>query len=91
MANVNFPSGREGYADARKAGAGSTGIGGSTLQDAEAANFRDVNSMRTRLAAINGTYYTTARLDSMTDNDMVYALRVHGGDTGAGINKSGKG
>lgn len=33
--------------------------------------------MRTRLAAINGSYYTSARLNQMSDNDMVYALRVN--------------
>ena len=40
-------------------------------------DFNSLNSMRTALAAVNGTYYTPARLDSMTSNDMVYALRVH--------------
>jgi hypothetical protein len=32
--------------------------------------------MRARLAAANASYYTTERLDRMTDNDMVFALRV---------------
>jgi hypothetical protein len=40
------------------------------------ANYASVASMRTRLAAINGSYYTTAMLDAMTENDMVYALRT---------------
>jgi hypothetical protein len=38
------------------------------------ANFASVSAMRTRLAAVNGTYYTSARLDQMTANDMTYAL-----------------
>ena len=33
------------------------------------------DTMRTRLAALNGAYYTAARLNNMTRNDMVYALR----------------
>lgn len=43
---------------------------------ANAANYDSVNAMRTRLAAVNGAYYTSARLNSMTKNDMVYALRL---------------
>lgn len=41
-------------------------------------NFNSLGVMRTRLATINGTYYTTAVLAQMTYNDMVYALRVLG-------------
>lgn len=41
-------------------------------------NYNQLAAMRTRLAAINGTYYTTAVLNQMTHNDMVYALRVLG-------------
>lgn len=40
----------------------------------------DMNSfaaMRTRLAAIDGAYYTSTQLDKMTANDMMYALRLH--------------
>lgn len=43
-------------------------------------NDTDMNTiagMRARLAAINGSYYTAARLESLTFNDMKYALRVH--------------
>jgi len=47
------------------------------------ANFADVSSLRARLTAINSTTYTTARLDKMTKNDMVYAVRVS--DESAGI------
>ena len=39
-------------------------------------NYTSVTAMRTRLAAIGGVY-TTAELDRMTTNDMVYALRMN--------------
>lgn len=41
------------------------------------ANYSSISAMRTRLAAINGTLYTSAELDRMTTNDMVYALRMN--------------
>lgn len=50
----------------------------------ELANYGSIKLMRTRLAAINGTYYTAARLNTMTRNDMVYALRMESSDA-AGI------
>jgi hypothetical protein len=40
-------------------------------------NTKDVTSMRARLAAINGAYYTSAMLDKMTTNDMLYAIRLN--------------
>lgn len=46
--------------------------------------YNDVSRLRTQLAAVNAAYYTTARLNNMTKNDMVYALRVSTGDV-AGI------
>lgn len=36
-----------------------------------------ISAMRTRLAAIDADYYTAARLNNMTYNDMVYAIRVN--------------
>lgn len=44
----------------------------------------DVSTMRTRLAALDGSYYTSSRLNQMTINDMVYAIRVKTADA-AGI------
>lgn len=41
------------------------------------ADLDSISAMRTRLAAIDASYYTTARLDQMTHNDMVYAIRVN--------------
>ena len=40
------------------------------------ANYDNVAAMDARLQAINAGYYTNARLDSMTMNDKVYALRI---------------
>lgn len=36
-----------------------------------------IAAMRARLTTISGTTYTTARLNKMTKNDMMYALRHH--------------
>lgn len=41
-----------------------------------AGDVRNIANMRTRLAAINGAVYTTARLDQMSANDMLYAIRL---------------
>lgn len=40
-----------------------------------------IDAMRARLTAISGTSYSAARLNQMTYNDMVYALRVHDSPT----------
>ncbi len=37
---------------------------------------RDVTAMRTRLTANSGTTYTDAKLNTMTKNDMLYAIRM---------------
>ncbi len=50
---------------------------------ADASNFSSVAGLRARLTAINATYYTAARLNLMTKNDMVYAVRLT--DAAAGI------
>lgn len=42
-----------------------------------ANNLKDVASMRARLTAISATSYTPARLDTMTANDMAYAIRLN--------------
>jgi hypothetical protein len=39
-------------------------------------NYGDVTKLRARLTAINAGRYTSAFLDVMTKNDMVYALRT---------------
>lgn len=60
----------------------------ATTSLAEQNNYDSVADMRTRLAALNGAYFsgtpvlngllpaTGTRLDLMTKNDMTYALRV---------------
>ena len=50
----------------------------------EAANFGSIASMKTRLTALKPAAYTAARLNTMTMNDLVYALRVESADA-AGI------
>lgn len=37
----------------------------------------DIDSMRARLAEIDANYYTTAMLNTMTTNDMAYAIRLN--------------
>lgn len=43
------------------------------------SDFSTLDAMRTRLAALDGTTYTTAKLGRMTFNDMVFALKKLGG------------
>lgn len=45
-------------------------------------NFNSVANLRARLAVVNAAYFTSARLDNMTKNDMVYALRIADEPTG---------
>ena len=40
------------------------------------ANYASVDALRTRLAAADAGYYTAARLNQMTKNDLIYALRT---------------
>lgn len=39
-------------------------------------NLQSIATMRARLAAINAGYYTATMLNTMSFNDMVYAIRV---------------
>lgn len=57
--------------------------GATTLPVATPANYASVSVMRIRLAAINGAYWTNTRLNSMTENDLTYALRL--ADDAAGV------
>lgn len=43
------------------------------------------NMLRQLLKNINATYYTDARLNGLTQNDMIYAARVHRHSAGGGI------
>lgn len=49
----------------------------------DASNYASVAGLRARLTAINSTYWTAARLDQSTKNDLVYAVRL--ADDAAGI------
>lgn len=68
-----------GITDKRR-GRGQTGA----HEMAEIANTNTVSTLKTRLTAISATKYTAARLNSMTKNDMLYALRLESADS-AGI------
>ncbi len=53
---------------------GGTGVPGTPAWDTDHTS---IDSMRTRLAAIDATFYTSARLDTLSMNDMEYAVRVN--------------
>lgn len=72
MADSQMGSVNLGFTNSLKAVAG---MGGTGADVATPVNYSSVGAMRTRLAAVNGTYYTAAKLNEMTVNDMVYALR----------------
>lgn len=39
-------------------------------------NMDNIAAMKTRLGVVDGTFYTAARLNTMTYNDLVYAVRM---------------
>jgi hypothetical protein len=78
MAVANDLGNLLGYVDKRAGRGGTMNIPASAI-----ANYRDIAGLRARLTAINATSYSSARLDSMTENDMIYALRLN--DDAAGI------
>lgn len=66
-----------GFTD-KRVGRGATGaVVGTPL------SYSGVSALETRLTAINAGYYTTARLNQMTENDMIFAVRT--ADDSAGI------
>lgn len=80
MADLDLTA-QDGLTD-KRVGRGVDKAGGSVI--AEIANVQDINHLRSRLTTISSTKYSAARLDSMTKNDMIYALRLETGDV-AGI------
>ena len=64
----------------KRSGRGTNGV--TVL--AEAANATSISAMRTRLAALDASAYSAARLNAMTKNDLAYALRLKSADS-AGI------
>jgi hypothetical protein len=73
MANFDVDP-NNGIPDKRVIGRTTSTTNGSTL--ATPANYGGVSVLRTRLAAANGAYYTAAKLNQMSEPDMVYALRT---------------
>jgi hypothetical protein len=47
------------------------------------ATYQSISSLRTRLTTIDSTYFSTVRLNGMTKNDMIYAIRL--ADDAAGV------
>lgn len=69
-----------GITDKRKT-TSANAVSGTTVL-ATPLNYNDITKLRARLAAINAGRYTSAFLDTMTMNDMVYALRTLDDPTG---------
>jgi len=69
-----------GFVDKRK-------VGRPTSENASnlgtPANYTTISAKKTRLTAVNAAYYTTARLQQMSENDMDLAIRL--ADDAAGI------
>lgn len=70
-----------GLPDKRKVGRTTSAVNAPDI--ATPANYNSISAMRTRLAAINGAYYTTAKLNQLSKNDMIHAIRTN--DDSAGI------
>lgn len=71
----------DGFIDKRRGrGVTTAGLSNGTTS---VQNVDSVGSLRARLTAINSTSYSAARLNSMTRNDMLYAVRLN--DEAAGL------
>lgn len=64
-----------GFVDRTRATAGS--VADNTSAVATPANYASEAALDARLAAINATSYSAARLATMTFNDKVYAVRLN--------------
>lgn len=73
MANASPKNNPWGFKDKRQGRSSDT----TQLSPTTVANLKDTASRRARLAAISSTTYTPAVLDAMTDNDMLYAIRLN--------------
>lgn len=78
MADIDVRGNVFGFNDKRN------GRGAAARVTVEDANLLDVATMKARLTVLDGAYYTAARLNQMTINDMVYAIRLKSADV-AGI------
>lgn len=63
-----------GFVGRQRAVAGSAAVSSNPL--GTPANYKDNTSLDARLTAISATTFPQARLDNMTQNDKIYALRV---------------
>jgi hypothetical protein len=74
------------WVNKQRTGQGANNSSGDSLVANDTA-YSSIADMRTALAAANAGYYTTAKLDQMTHNDMIYALRIEldGGTGTAGV------
>lgn len=68
-----------GFTDKRRVQGAASSVGQTGT-----SNYNDVNQLRAVLATRNAGYFTPALLNTMTKNDLVYALRSI--DDAAGIN-----
>lgn len=76
MANLDIGN-RQRVVDKRQ------GRGTTTNPVTSDASMKDIAAMRARLNAIDSTTFKAARLNTMTENDMLYAIRMN--DDAAGI------
>lgn len=65
----------EGFVDKRLAATPGGVTAGNLWAGTFTTNTKDITAMRARLTAISASY-TTAQLDKMTYNDMLYAIRL---------------
>lgn len=72
MADSQMEAPNVGFANSLRAVAGGLGTASGLNTP---LNYTSVAALRSALTAANGTYYTSARLDTLTTNDMVFALR----------------
>lgn len=70
-----------GFIDDRRHNKGQQTVPLGTQQST--ANYNSVGLLRARLGVVNAGYYSATRLNSMTKNDMIYAVRQ--ADDAAGI------
>ena len=75
---IGLPIGAGRVSNGNKVRGGTIAVGDG-IDSATFAATKDVNSLRAALIAANGTYYTAARLNIMTQNDMVYSLLLAAG------------
>jgi len=64
-----------GLVDKRKVSSGA-GSNASPISSTLYAATRDIAALDAQLITFNAAYYTQARLDTMTRNDKIYALRL---------------